>query len=355
MRSTERSGAVATAPRHLDARVRDADVDARRSAAPPRDRPLERARVRRVGLEDRGALPELGGERLHAVGLEADEGDVRPLAVEPARALGPDPAGRARDQDGPAVHVVARHRPSVGRASARCASARTAGGRPARGGPGPPAAAGARPGARARRRGSPRAGGVRGAARGRARAARSRGATARRAQKPAAVSFLTTISSRLRELQPAVRLGQRGARRRGVEAHVPRRRPRLVAAAPAQQLRAPGEVGVAGPEPHVLVEDLRPDRAGVEHLAAVEDAGAVAAERRAARAPARPRARRGRRARSCAAGRSACRPCRAPPGAPRAPMPVARSRLRRDRADPVAGERLAAPAPGSPGRARSRR
>ena len=80
------------------------------------------------------------------------------------------------------------------------------------------------------------------------------------------------------KLQPAVRLGQPRARRRRVEAHVPRDRPRLVDTAPAEQPGPPGHVDVGGPQLEVLVEHLTADRARLEHLAAVQHARAVAAE-----------------------------------------------------------------------------
>ena len=65
---------------------------------------------------------------------------------------------------------------------------------------------------------------------------------------------------------------------RAVEAHVPRDGRRLEDRAPAGVARAPGDVGVAGPQRHVLVEDLGADRDRVQRLAAVEHAGAIAAE-----------------------------------------------------------------------------
>jgi hypothetical protein len=80
------------------------------------------------------------------------------------------------------------------------------------------------------------------------------------------------------ELEAAVALRQRVARRRRVEAHVPGDRPRLVDAAPAQQSSAPREVDVRRPQLEVLVEHLAADGASLEHLAPVEHAGAVTPE-----------------------------------------------------------------------------
>jgi hypothetical protein len=65
---------------------------------------------------------------------------------------------------------------------------------------------------------------------------------------------------------------------RTVEAHVPRDGLGLEDRAPTRVARPPGDVGVAGPQCHVLIEDLGADRDRVQRLAAVEHAGAVAAE-----------------------------------------------------------------------------
>ena len=108
------------------------------------------------------------------------------------------------------------------------------------------------------------------------------------------------------KLQAPVRLGQARARRRRVEAHVPRDGARLVHAAPAEQARAPREVDVRRPQLELLVEHLAADGAGLEHRAAIEHARAVAAEDLGRGGIAPMRARRGRRACSCGGGRRPC-------------------------------------------------
>ena len=97
--------------------------------------------------------------------------------------------------------------------------------------------------------------------------------------KPRAVSFLASISRRLRNCRRRCS----GASSAPVaselrEADMPRDGSRLEDAAIAGLAHAPCHVGVACPQRHVLVEDLGADGDGVQRLAAIEHARAVAAE-----------------------------------------------------------------------------
>jgi hypothetical protein len=83
---------------HLDAGVRNRDVDPPEAASGPGDSPLESVEVGHVGLEHHGPVAELRGERLEPVGLEADQRHIRALGVQPARRLGADAARGAGDE-----------------------------------------------------------------------------------------------------------------------------------------------------------------------------------------------------------------------------------------------------------------
>ena len=106
MRSTCSTGAVASAPVNaIPALAIATSIPPKRSTV-RRDRALERVEVGDVGLERRPrGRPSRAAFSSQALGLEADERDVRALGVQALGGRGADAARGAGDEHGAAVDV----------------------------------------------------------------------------------------------------------------------------------------------------------------------------------------------------------------------------------------------------------
>ena len=92
-------------PVELDTGVGDRDIDRPKTLDRAADRPLQCLVVGDVDLEAHGAIAELGGELLQALGLQADERHVGALCVKAPCRLRADPACGAGDEHGASVDI----------------------------------------------------------------------------------------------------------------------------------------------------------------------------------------------------------------------------------------------------------